>query len=96
MIYQSCGPTTRESCNCAVAVKSYDDVFVVDKCRLRTNGSSDNSESLRVMKVTLFVNGRLNRATRIFRKHGGMAYQVNQHNVVVLQDMMWRWFIKSK
>lgn len=84
MIYQACGPTTRESCNCAVAVKSYDDVFVVDKCRLRSNGSSDNPESLRVMKVTLFVNGRLNQGTRIFRKHGGTSYQVNQFYVLVL------------
>lgn len=76
LIYQSCGTSTPngESCNCGVAVRSGDDVFVVDRCRLKPEACTD--ADCRMMKVTLFVNGDLTPGTRIFKTDGGLSYEV--------------------
>ncbi|GFR90472.1 von Willebrand factor D and EGF domain-containing protein, partial [Elysia marginata] len=59
--FRSCNK--RAACNCAVAVKVYDDVVVMDKCP-----KGDQDPARVPFKVTLYRNGELERGLRVYQK----------------------------
>ncbi|ELT95338.1 hypothetical protein CAPTEDRAFT_211586 [Capitella teleta] len=95
-IYQACTDNVTESCNCAVAVRSGDDVFVVDRCRR----SSCASEDCQLMKATMYTNGQITPGTRVFAKNGGLRYDVilphgTMIRIVASNDMLNAWVTPS-
>jgi len=76
VVYQKCNSETDASCNCAVSVRSGDDVFVVDKCRRTQSITCPGGNCEQPMKVILYKNGELTSGTRIFRREGGLRYEV--------------------
>lgn len=80
--YQACNTNTTESCSCAVAIKSGDDVFVLDRCRLHSNYCSEGDESCRLLRAVLYLNGELTPGTRIFQTDGGLGYQVSKQPLI--------------
>jgi hypothetical protein len=74
-VFQSCGADINASCTCGVSVRMGDDVFVVDRCRRKTDDCV-NGDCEPGMKVTLHKNGELTPGTRIFRKLDGLQYEV--------------------
>ncbi len=79
VVYQKCDKTIAASCNCAVAVRSGDDVFVLDRCFRHTkpfNRLRGHTEDTTYLKTVLHLNGDLTPATRIHRKDDGLKYIV--------------------
>ena len=70
MFYRSCNG--KASCNCAVAVRSGDDVIVVDRC----GATMGKSKKKTPMKLRMFLNGDLTEGTEVFRQSGGKKYMV--------------------
>ncbi|KAK7469526.1 hypothetical protein BaRGS_00036472, partial [Batillaria attramentaria] len=66
-LYKKCGEA---SCNCAVMVRSYDDVVVIDRC------SAAEQDSGPPLDVRLYVNGELTPGTSIVRYVDGKMYRV--------------------
>ncbi|XP_029649426.2 uncharacterized protein LOC115223143 [Octopus sinensis] len=66
--YRNCNG--RASCNCAVAVRSGDDVILVDQCGAR------KSKKRRPLKIVLYVNGILTPNTKILSLQGGLQYKI--------------------
>lgn len=68
--YRSC--KGHASCNCAVAVKVYDDVFLVDKC------SSDrtNDDSYQPIIFKMYRYGQMSTGFKVYRENFGKKYQV--------------------
>ena len=76
-IYQRCSTepgAQSATCTCAVAVKSGDDVFVVDRCR-RTGQTTDDDT---VMRAVMFVNGDVTPGTRVFSQAEGADMKVSK------------------
>lgn len=71
MFYRSCNG--KASCNCAVAVRSGDDVIVVDRCGPTMGKSSKKTP----MTLKMFLNGALTEGTEVLRKAGGKKYIVS-------------------
>ena len=80
-MYQSCGDHVTASCNCAVAVKSGDDVIVIERCYrhrrqagtlFQTPGGQGTT-----MKIDMFLNGNLTQGTRVFQESDGIKYNVS-------------------
>ena len=79
-VYQKCDNNIPASCNCAVAVRSGDDVFVIDRCFRQTkpfNRLKGATKNLTYMIAELYLNGKLTPATRVYRKDDGMKYIVS-------------------
>lgn len=70
VIQQNCTSETPASCTCAVAVRSGDDVFLIDKCR------SVGSDDVPPTTIAVLLNGDLNPGTRIFNKEDGHKWEV--------------------
>ena len=68
-LYKECG-NNGASCNCAVMVRSHDDVVVIDRCSSvhHTNGPP--------LDVRLYLNGELTPGTSIKRFVDGKKYRV--------------------
>ena len=71
MIYQLCEPSGKGTCTCAVAVKSGDDVFVVDRCRREGEINADV-----IMRSVMFTNGDVTPGTRVFSQSDGADMKV--------------------
>ncbi|XP_078311454.1 uncharacterized protein LOC111132750 [Crassostrea virginica] len=70
--YRSCNK--RASCNCAVAVRSGDDVIVLDVCgQTRSTGKKKR----RPLTKKLFLNGELTPGTSVFQHRKGKKYEIN-------------------
>ncbi|XP_041368567.1 uncharacterized protein LOC121382945 isoform X2 [Gigantopelta aegis] len=69
--YRACNG--RASCNCAVTVKSGDDVILIDRCG-PTMGTSTRKTRI---AVKIFKNGQLTKHTRILQFAGGKRYEVH-------------------
>ena len=67
--YRSCNG--KASCNCAVAVKSGDDVILLDKC----GPSADSTKQ--PLSVDIYYNGDITSGTKIFRFLEGKRYEVH-------------------
>ena len=67
--YRSC--RKKASCNCAVAVRSGDDVIVIDRC------AAQDSEPDTQMVIRTYITGELTPGTRIVRYVGGREYRVS-------------------
>jgi len=81
-VYQRCERDVLATCNCAVMVRSGDDVLVIDRCvRQRQRmppplvGYSDDYSPL--MSVVLYLNGKLTPGTRIHQLANGHKYIVS-------------------
>ena len=61
----------RAACNCAVAVKSGDDVILFDRC-----GPEQQAADSRPIEVHMLVNGELTAGTHVVRKEDGKTYEV--------------------
>jgi len=70
VFFRKCG--TIASCNCAVAARAGDDVFIIDKC----GASADNSLGFYPLTVRLFRNGALTPGFRILSQFEGREYKV--------------------
>ena len=72
MVYQRCSvdQTSDATCNCGVAVRSGDDVFVVERCR-RDDGADQP------LRAQLYVNGNLTLGTFIYSEYEGQRYHVS-------------------
>lgn len=70
--YRKCN-RGRATCNCAVAVRSGDDVIVIDRC----GPTVTTSGKYKPIKITLFLNGQLTAGTRILSFGGGKKYEVS-------------------
>jgi hypothetical protein len=68
-LYKECGDRSA-SCNCAVMVRSQDDVVVIDRC-------SDKANDQPPVDVRLYVNGELTPGTKIFRYLDGKKFRVS-------------------
>lgn len=69
--YRSCNK--KASCNCAVAVRSGDDVIVLDVCgKTRRSG-----KKRRPLTKKLFLNGELTPGTSVYQHNKGKKYEVN-------------------
>ena len=93
VIYQKCDQSTNASCNCAVAVKSGDDVFVLDKCRRKGQTGQITASAI------VYANGNLTKGTRVFRKDGGLRYDVRQHfyrDNSIMKGYIPKWYICFK
>ncbi|GFR78324.1 von Willebrand factor D and EGF domain-containing protein [Elysia marginata] len=81
--YQRCGnrdKTERSApCACAVAVRSDDDVVIIDRCNSFTDGEP------RLLKVKLYQSGSLTAATTVIRNGGGLAYEITLPSGTVTQ-----------
>ena len=73
--YRNCGDhddtENSATCACAVAIRSDDDVVVIDRC------NSFATDEPRLLDVQLYQNGPLSMATSMTRNGGGLAYEVN-------------------
>lgn len=68
--YRKCN-RGKATCNCAVAVRSGDDVIVIDRC-----GASSSTSKYKALKMTLYLNGQLTKGTRVIAYGGGKKYEV--------------------
>ncbi|RUS80662.1 hypothetical protein EGW08_011566, partial [Elysia chlorotica] len=72
--YQSCGDgkeaESSAPCVCSVAVRSQDDVVLIDRC------SSFEDGEPRLLKTKLYQKGLLSDAMRVTRNGGGLAYEI--------------------
>lgn len=66
--YRNCNK--KASCNCAVAVRSGDDVILIDRC-----GPSMGKRS--PMTIKIYLNGGLTPGTKILQFSGGKKYKVH-------------------
>ncbi|XP_041370718.1 uncharacterized protein LOC121384400 [Gigantopelta aegis] len=62
----------KASCNCAVAVKSGDDIIVIDRC----GPQKAASDKRRPIVPRLYLNGELTPGTRVIMQSGGRKYQI--------------------
>lgn len=70
--YRSCNRKKSEaSCNCAVAIKSGDDVIIFDRC-----GPTKSEREDRSLDIKVILNGQLTPGTKILRFGGGKKYEV--------------------
>ena len=72
MIYQTCeaDQSSEATCNCGVAVRSGDDVFVAERCR-RDDGADQP------LRSQLYLNGELTQGTFIFSEYEGQRFHVS-------------------
>ena len=63
----------KAACNCAIAVKSGDDVILIDRCGYQQDVPND-----RPTQIKMLVNGELTPGTRVVRKDDGKAYDVKK------------------
>ncbi|XP_056005498.1 uncharacterized protein LOC130050218 isoform X3 [Ostrea edulis] len=68
--YRKCD--TRASCNCAIAVRSGDDVILVDVCG-PTMGKSPKQTPY---TIKMYLNGDLTPGTEVIRRFGGKTYEI--------------------
>jgi len=80
-VYQRCERDVLATCNCAVMVRSGDDVLVIDRCVRRRHrmpppqaGYSDDRGP--AMTVALYLNDQLTPGTRIHQLADGRKYIV--------------------
>lgn len=69
--YRKCNKG-RATCNCAVAVRSGDDVIVIDRC-----GPTSTAGKYKALKITLYLNGELTKGTKVLAFGGGKKYEVS-------------------
>lgn len=65
-----------------MAVRSGDDVIVVDRC----GPTMGKSKKKTPMKLRMFLNGELTEGTEVFRQSGGKKYTV--HTDVIMIDIL--------
>lgn len=82
--YRNCNG--HASCNCAVAVKSGDDVILIDRC------GPDKGKSVPV-DLSVFANGDITPGTRIYRFLEGKRYEVC--SFVLLSTFWMGWIITN-
>ena len=70
---RECNGYPGATCNCAVAVRSGDDVIVVDRC-----GAEKTTEISDVLSFKAFVNGELTPGTEVTKLPGGSEFMVNE------------------
>ena len=72
MAYQTCSTSQSSdaTCNCGVAIRVADDVFVVERCR-RDDGQDQP------LRAQLYLNGNLTLGTYIFNEYEGQRYHVS-------------------
>lgn len=75
VIFQRC--SSNANCNCAVAVKSGDFVFVVDRCRRHGDSCQGNVSCGGLLRTSSYMWERVTPGTKIFRKNEGRAYEVS-------------------
>ena len=78
MMYQKC--QERAACNCGVAVKSGDTVFVAEKCRRHSVVCPDNSPYCNgeEMRTRIFTHGHVTPPhMRIFSRNAGNGFDVS-------------------
>lgn len=63
-----------------MAVRSGDDVIVVDRC----GPTMGKSKKKTPMKLRMFLNGELTEGTEVFRQSGGKKYTVNTDVIDIL------------
>jgi len=81
-VYQRCERDVLATCNCAVMVRSGDDVLVIDRCVRRRHRMPPPSEYFSddhapAMSVQLYVNDRLTPGTRVHQLADGRKYIVS-------------------
>lgn len=76
--YRDCNK--KATCNCAVAIRSGDDVILIDRC-----GQSAKIQRRKRMTIKIYKNGELTPGTRIRRFGGGKKYEVITKDVGILQ-----------
>ena len=67
------------TCNCAVAIRSGDDVIIMDRCgagKPDENGAL-STEKDRRMTMAMYLNGELTEGTSIEKKKGGKKFYVS-------------------
>ena len=69
---RQCAAVAEATCNCAVAVKSGDDVIVIDRCGAKRGSRVDVP-----MTVTAYLNGKLTSGTKVYQYKGGDEYRVS-------------------
>ena len=69
--YRTCNG--RASCNCAITVKSGDDVILIDRCGAARGASTRKTR----ISVKIFKNGELTKNTRILQFADGKRYEVS-------------------
>jgi len=86
-VYQRCERDVLATCNCAVMVRSGDDVLAIDRCVRRRHrmpppryGYSDDHAPF--MSVRLYLNGRLTPGTRIHQLADGRKYIVSRLQIL--------------
>ena len=67
------------SCICAVAIKTNDDVIVLDKCGAGRGQTDEN----RPVTVNMYVNGQLEPGTRVIRLKGGRKGEKFRVNILL-------------
>ncbi|XP_078311472.1 von Willebrand factor D and EGF domain-containing protein-like [Crassostrea virginica] len=81
--YRSCNK--RASCNCAVAVRSGDDVIVLDVCgQTRSTGKKKR----RPLTKKLFLNGELTPGTSVFQQRKGKKYEVMAFTFLQISNLL--------
>ena len=81
-VYQRCERDVLATCNCAVMVRSGDDVLVIDRCIRRRHAMPPpiygfSNEHATVMSVVLYLNDKLTAGTRIHQLANGRQYIVS-------------------
>ncbi len=72
---QACSKNVSESCNCAAAIMSGDDVIVLNGCA--TKPKYPKANNFKRMSVTLYLNGKLTPGTKIYKVGDGQKYSVS-------------------
>ena len=68
--YRSC--KGHASCNCGVAIKVYDDVFLVDKCSF----NKANDDSYQPITFKMYRYGQMTPGFKIYSENFGKRFQV--------------------
>lgn len=107
-MYQKCGANIDATCNCAVAIKSGDDVITFDRCRrvtsdhLTTNPYSAAAHASNFTRMTtqMHLRGELTVGTKVFEQADGKKHVVSLPHgvfvkVAVNADMLNVWVVAS-
>ena len=77
---RKCNPTIDASCNSAVAIKSGDDVILID-------GGGPKVISKKGLKIKMYLNGELTPGTKIVKHKGGSKFDVRFNTVAIFLFM---------
>ena len=77
VFYRKCGNIA--SCNCAVAARAGDDVFIIDKC----GPSAQNTLGFYPLTVRLFRNGLLTPGFKLLSRFEGREHKVLMHRSIL-------------